>query len=107
MVEDLPGTYSLDPISPDEQIVVDVPDPDHHNTRVDVPDAMLVTLNATTLRRSLGLLAQVQQTGLPICVVLTFTDDPAAAAESSTCRRSPAPRCSGGDGGGGASRRPG
>ena len=75
VVEDLPGTYSLDPISPDEQIVVDVLDTDHHNLRVDVPNAILVTLNATTLRRSLGLLAQLQQTGLPICVVLTFTDD--------------------------------
>jgi len=75
VVEDLPGAYSLDPISPDEQIVVDVLDTDHHDVRVDVPDALLVLLNATTLRRSLGLLAQVQQTGLPICVVLTFTDD--------------------------------
>lgn len=75
VVEDLPGTYSLDPISPDEQIVVDVLDTDHHNLRVDVPDAILVTLNATTLRRSLGLFAQLQQTGLPTCVVLTFTDD--------------------------------
>lgn len=75
VIEDLPGTYSLDPISPDEQIVVDVLDTDHHNQRVDVPDAMLVTLNATTLRRSLGLLAQLLQTGLPVCVVLTFTDD--------------------------------
>ncbi|MCX2933217.1 ferrous iron transporter B [Mycobacterium sp. CVI_P3] len=75
VVEDLPGTYSLDPISPDEQIVVDVLDTDHHNTRVDVPDALLVLLNATTLRRSLGLLAQLLQTGLPTCVVLTFTDD--------------------------------
>ncbi|WP_167106615.1 ferrous iron transporter B [Mycobacterium sp. DL592] len=75
VVEDLPGTYSLDPISPDEQIVVDVLDTDHHNTRVDVPDALLVLLNATTLRRSLGLLAQLLQTGLPVCVVLTFTDD--------------------------------
>ena len=75
VVEDLPGTYSLDPISPDEQIVVDVLDTDHHNLRVDVPDALLVMLNATTLRRSLGLLAQLLQTGLPTCVVLTFTDD--------------------------------
>ena len=75
VVEDLPGTYSLDPISPDEQIVVDVLDTDHHNLRVDVPDALLVMLNATTLRRSLGLLAQLLQTGLPVCVVLTFTDD--------------------------------
>jgi len=75
VIEDLPGTYSLDPISLDEQIVVDVLDTGHHNASVDVPDALLVLLNATTLRRSLGLLAQLQQTGLPICVVLTFTDD--------------------------------
>lgn len=75
VIEDLPGTYSLDPISLDEQIVVDVLDTDHHNVRVDIPDAILVTLNATTLRRSLGLFAQLQQTGLPTCVVLTFTDD--------------------------------
>ncbi len=73
LVEDLPGTYSLDPISPDEAIVVDVLDTEHQH--LDAPDAMLVLLNATTLRRSLGLLAQVQQTGLPACVVLTFTDD--------------------------------
>ncbi len=75
VVEDLPGTYSLDPISPDEQIVVDVLDTDNPNGGLDVPDAMLVTLNATTLRRSLGLLAQLLHTGLPVCVVLTFTDD--------------------------------
>jgi len=75
VLEDLPGTYSLDPISPDEQIVVDVLDTEHRNIRLDVPDAALVTINATTLRRSLGLLAQLQQTGLPVCVVLTFTDD--------------------------------
>ena len=55
--------------------MVDVLDTDHHNLRVDVPDALLVMLNATTLRRSLGLLAQLLQTGLPTCVVLTFTDD--------------------------------
>jgi ferrous iron transport protein B len=73
VVEDLPGTYSLDPISPDEMIVVDVLDPG--KDALDSPDAMLVLLNATTLRRSLGLLAQVQQTGLPVCVVLSFTDD--------------------------------
>ncbi len=73
VIEDLPGTYSLDPISPDEQVVVDVLDTAAAGE--DLPEAMLVLLNATTVRRSLGLLAQVQQTGLPLCVVLTFTDD--------------------------------
>ncbi len=73
VIEDLPGTYSLDPISPDEQIVADVLDPQHTDTPT--PDALVVTLDATTLRRSLGLLTHVLQTGLPVCVVLTFTDE--------------------------------
>jgi ferrous iron transport protein B len=73
VVEDLPGTYSLDPISPDEQVVADVLDAD--NPGIGTPDGILVTIDATTLRRSLGLLAQVMQTGLPICVVLTFRDE--------------------------------
>ncbi|GAA2062114.1 ferrous iron transporter B [Williamsia deligens] len=73
VLEDLPGTYSLDPISPDEQIVADVLDRDHLAT--DTPDAVVVTLDATTLRRSLAMFAQVVGTGLPTCVVLTFTDE--------------------------------
>ncbi|GMA41299.1 FeoB small GTPase domain-containing protein [Mobilicoccus caccae] len=72
VVEDLPGTYSLDPISPDEHVVTDVLDPAHHS---DTPDALLVLLDATSLRRSLGLLAQVMQRGLPTAVVLSFTDE--------------------------------
>ncbi|WP_460801740.1 ferrous iron transporter B [Nocardioides pacificus] len=75
VLEDLPGTYSLDPISPDEEIVVRVLDPDHEEPGAETPAGLLVVLAATTLRRSLGLLAQVQHAGLPICVVLTFTDD--------------------------------
>jgi ferrous iron transport protein B len=73
LIEDLPGTYSLEPISPDEKIVVDtlrgeVPG-------VPRPDALLVVVDATTLRRSLGLVAQVLAQGLPTCVVVTFTDE--------------------------------
>ncbi|MFD2768025.1 ferrous iron transporter B [Micromonospora eburnea] len=72
-VEDLPGAYSLDPISPDEQVMVDALDgrPDG-STR---PDALLLVVDATTLRRSMNLVAQVLARGLPACVVLTFTDD--------------------------------
>ncbi|MDQ2758646.1 MAG: ferrous iron transporter B [Actinomycetota bacterium] len=73
VVEDLPGTYSLDPISPDEAVVSDVLDPSH--TQSDTPDGLVVTLDATTLKRSLGLLTQVLGTGLPVCVVLTFHDE--------------------------------
>ena len=71
LVEDLPGTYSLDPISLDEQIVTDVLDPDG----AEAPTGVVVTLDATTLRRSLNLLAQVLQTPLPVCVVITFSDE--------------------------------
>lgn len=74
VIEDLPGTYSLDPISPDEQIVVDVLDHDNSDD-IETPNAILMLLNATTLRRSLGLLVQVLHTELPVCVVLTFSDD--------------------------------
>ncbi|MFF8534425.1 ferrous iron transporter B [Streptomyces sp. SAS_267] len=72
-VEDLPGTYSLEPISPDEQITVDVLD--GRLEGADRPDALLVVADATTLRRSLGFLAQVMARGLPTCVVVTFTDE--------------------------------
>ncbi|MFJ8577252.1 ferrous iron transporter B [Micromonospora sp. NPDC093277] len=73
VIEDLPGTYSLEPISPDEQVMVDV-----LHGRLDgeqPPDALLVTVDATTLRRSLRFVAQVLRLGLPTCVVVTFTDE--------------------------------
>lgn len=73
VVEDLPGAYSLDPISPDEQVVDEVLDPDCD--RPTSPDAVLATVDATTLRRSLGLIAQVLTLGLPTTVVVTFTDE--------------------------------
>jgi ferrous iron transport protein B len=75
VVEDLPGAYSLDPISPDEQIVAEVLDVSRSRTGMQTPDGLVVVLGATTLRRSLGLLAQLQATGIPLCVVLTFLDD--------------------------------
>jgi len=54
-IEDLPGTYGLEPVSPDEQILVDVLDGSLDG--VDRPDALLVVVDATTLRRSLGFVA--------------------------------------------------
>ncbi len=77
-VEDLPGTYSLDPISPDEEIVARALDVDAvraPGAAVDRPDAVLVLLDSTTLRRSLILLAHVLQVGLPTAVVLSFGDE--------------------------------
>ncbi|MEU3983780.1 ferrous iron transporter B [Streptomyces sp. NPDC026672] len=73
VVEDLPGTYGLEPISPDERIAVDVLD--GRLEGAERPDALLAVVDATTLRRSLGLLAQILARGLPTCVVATFTDE--------------------------------
>lgn len=69
VIEDLPGTYSLDPISPDEEIVAQVLD------EADELAGVVVVVDATNLRRGLGLVAQVQQAALPTVVVLTFVDE--------------------------------
>lgn len=72
-LEDLPGVYSLDPISPDEQVVSDLlvrrHDADFH------PDGLIVTADATNLRRSLNLVAQALNLDLPTILVLTFGDE--------------------------------
>ena len=55
-VEDLPGTYRLTPISPDEQVVTDLLTGDMDG--FDRPDAVLLVADVTTLRRSMMLVAQ-------------------------------------------------
>jgi ferrous iron transport protein B len=73
---DLPGTYGLTPASPDEQVVLD-----HLGGALpgtEAPGAVLLVVDATTLRRSTGLVAQVLALGLPTAVVLTMTDELAA-----------------------------
>lgn len=73
VIEDLPGTYSLDPISPDEAIVDAVLDVDNHAFRT--PDAIIITLDATTLRRSLNVAVQTLNLPQPALVVVTFMDE--------------------------------
>ncbi len=73
LLEDLPGTYGLEPVSPDEQIVADVLD--GRLPGVPRPDALLVVVDATTLRRSSAFVAQVLGLGLPACLAVTFTDE--------------------------------
>lgn len=75
VIEDLPGTYSLDPISPDEVVVANTLDQDHREDGAQTPDGVVVVLDATNLRRSLGLLAQVLRAELPTIAVLSFSDD--------------------------------
>ena len=70
---DLPGTYSLDPISPDEAVVTRVLDGEIDGTPR--PDALVIVADACSLERSLLLVGQVLLRGLPSCLVLTMVDE--------------------------------
>jgi ferrous iron transport protein B len=72
-IEDLPGTYSLDAISPDEQVVTDLLTGELDD--IGRPDAVLLVVDATTLRRSITLVAEVLRLDLPCVLVLTMTDE--------------------------------
>lgn len=75
-VEDLPGTYSLEAISPDEQVVTDVLAGELDG--IDRPDAIVVVADVTTLRRSILLVAQTLRLSLPCLLALTMSDELAA-----------------------------
>ena len=69
---DLPGTYSLTPQGPDEQVAVDV----LHGRLPGVPrpDAVVMVADATNLERNMFLATQATELGLPLVVALTLTD---------------------------------
>jgi len=69
---DLPGTYGLNPTSPDERITTEV----LLGLRTDVcpPDCIMCVTDATSLRRHLFLVSQVFQLRIPIILVLTMID---------------------------------
>lgn len=68
---DTPGTYSLAPMSPDEQVAVDAL---IGMSGMPVPDLAVVVLDATALSRLLYLLSMVVELGLPTVVALTMND---------------------------------
>ncbi len=68
---DLPGTYSIYPKSDDERIVSEVLlDPAHPSH----PDAVIVVIDATNLKRNLLFCSQIIDIGLPVMAVLTMGD---------------------------------
>lgn len=73
VVIDLPGTYSLNVIGPDEAVVTRV----LSGAVADVPppDAIVFVADACSLDRSLLLVAQVLRLGLPACLVVTMMDE--------------------------------
>ena len=69
---DLPGTYSLRPQSPDEQVAVDVLQ--GRMEGVPPPDCVVVVADATNLERNLFLATQALELGLPTVIALTLAD---------------------------------
>jgi small GTP-binding protein domain len=69
---DLPGLYSLDATSMDEQIARDVIT--GRITGVQKPDAIIAVVDATNLERNLYLVTQLFEFGVPVIVALTMID---------------------------------
>src|SRR6185369_8018332 len=69
---DLPGLYSLDASSMDEQIARDVITGEQ--VGVPKPDAVIAVVDATNLERNLYLVTQIFEFGIPVIVALTMID---------------------------------
>ena len=85
-VVDLPGSYSLLARSADEQVTADAVWELGQSAGEESGQrgVVVAVLDATALARSLYLLAQVAQTGVPLVVALTMLDLAATATDSPT-----------------------
>lgn len=72
-VLDLPGTYSLDATSPDEEITRDVVQGKIADE--DQQDAFLCVVDATNLKLHLGLVLEMIELGRPMLLVLNMMDE--------------------------------
>jgi ferrous iron transport protein B len=68
---DLPGAYSLDAVSPDEEFTRALLLPADPGDR---PDVVVVTVDASRLARSLYLVSQIRETAMRTVVALTMSD---------------------------------
>ena len=71
-IVDLPGTYSLDPASPDEAVTRDVIMGRQEGERV--PSALVIVVDAANLENHLQFALQVIGLGLPCVVALNMVD---------------------------------
>ncbi|WP_343520007.1 ferrous iron transporter B [Sphingomonas sp.] len=69
---DLPGTYSLDPSSPDEQVTRDVVLGKQDGERL--PDALMVVADASNLENHLRFVLQLRELRRPMVVALNMID---------------------------------
>jgi ferrous iron transport protein B len=71
-VLDLPGAYSLNPLSADEAITRDIVTGARRD--VERPDLLVCVTDATNLKLNLRLVLEARQLGLPIVVALNMSD---------------------------------
>ena len=69
---DLPGLYSLNAVSEDERVAVDVIG--GRSTDTPVPDLIVCVIDAGNLERNLFIYTQLAEAGHPLLVVLTMVD---------------------------------
>jgi ferrous iron transport protein B len=69
---DVPGTYSVNARSRDEQVAIDEL---LGNAGAGMPDAVVVVLNATSMERSVYLLLQIQELAIPTLAVVNMLDE--------------------------------
>jgi ferrous iron transport protein B len=72
MVIDLPGTYSLQPATPDEQVTLEVIE--GRRAGEGVPDLLVAVVDATNLRLNLRLVLELKRLGRPMLVALNMAD---------------------------------
>jgi ferrous iron transport protein B len=71
-VVDLPGSYSLKPSTPDEQVMLEVVE--GRRAGEAAPDAIVAVVDATNLRMNLRLVLELKQLGKPLIVALNMAD---------------------------------
>ena len=71
LIIDLPGTYSLQPKSSDEQVAVDVLKDKSNELH---PDLIVVVVDASNIKRNLYLVTQLIELEIPVIVALNMID---------------------------------
>jgi len=71
-VVDLPGSYSLNPSTPDEQVMLEVIE--GRRAGEAAPDAIVAVVDATNLRMNLRLVLELTRLGKPLIVALNMAD---------------------------------
>lgn len=71
-VVDLPGSYSLTPATPDEQVMLEVLE--GRRAGEEAPDAVVAVVDATNLRMNLRLVLELKRLGKPMLVAVNMAD---------------------------------